>query len=81
LQIPATLENPVSDYAAQRVAEHSREKYTGCKQRGLLQIEVLTHWPKVLRRVAGYNLDIFDNQSERARIAGSTATVCAEVNG
>lgn len=23
------------------------------------------HWPKVMRRVAGYNLDIFDNQSER----------------
>jgi FAD/FMN-containing dehydrogenase/Fe-S oxidoreductase len=24
-----------------------------------------THWPRVLRRVAGYNLDIFNNQSER----------------
>jgi len=23
------------------------------------------HWPKLLRRVGGYNLDIFDNQSER----------------
>lgn len=27
--------------------------------------ELQAHWPKVLRRVAGYNLDIFDNQSER----------------
>jgi FAD/FMN-containing dehydrogenase/Fe-S oxidoreductase len=29
------------------------------------QSEIITHWPKVLRRVAGYNLDIFDNQSEK----------------
>jgi FAD/FMN-containing dehydrogenase/Fe-S oxidoreductase len=27
--------------------------------------EIESHWPKVLRRVAGYNLDIFHNQSER----------------
>ena len=27
--------------------------------------EIADRWPKVLRRVAGYNLDIFDNQSER----------------
>ncbi|MEJ8810609.1 FAD-linked oxidase C-terminal domain-containing protein [Variovorax ureilyticus] len=27
--------------------------------------EIQAHWPKVLRRVAGYNLDIFDNQSEK----------------
>ena len=27
--------------------------------------EVEVNWPKVLRRVAGYNLDIFDNQNER----------------
>ncbi|MFL5053777.1 MAG: FAD-binding and (Fe-S)-binding domain-containing protein [Microvirga sp.] len=26
--------------------------------------EIAAHWPKVLRRVAGYNLDIFDPQSE-----------------
>jgi FAD/FMN-containing dehydrogenase/Fe-S oxidoreductase len=30
-----------------------------------LQPEIDTHWPKVLRRVAGYNLDIFCNQNER----------------
>ncbi len=27
--------------------------------------EIETRWPKVLRRVAGYNLDIFHNQNER----------------
>ena len=27
--------------------------------------EIEARWPKVLRRVAGYNLDIFDNRSER----------------
>src|SRR5471032_1051379 len=27
--------------------------------------EIQANWPKVLRRVAGYNLDIFDNQNER----------------
>jgi FAD/FMN-containing dehydrogenase/Fe-S oxidoreductase len=27
--------------------------------------EIETQWPKVLRRVAGYNLDIFNNQGER----------------
>ena len=27
--------------------------------------ELRAHWPKVLRRVAGYNLDIFNNQSEK----------------
>ncbi len=27
--------------------------------------EIETHWPKVLRRVGGYNLDIFHNQNER----------------
>ncbi len=30
-----------------------------------LRPELAAHWPKVLRRVAGYNLDIFDNQNER----------------
>jgi FAD/FMN-containing dehydrogenase/Fe-S oxidoreductase len=27
--------------------------------------DIEAHWPKVLRRVAGYNLDIFHNQNER----------------
>lgn len=30
-----------------------------------LRPEIEQHWPKVLRRVAGYNLDIFHNQSEK----------------
>ena len=30
-----------------------------------LRPELETHWPKVLRRVAGYNLDIFNNQNEK----------------
>ncbi len=30
-----------------------------------LHPEIQAHWPKVLRRVAGYNLDIFCNQNER----------------
>ncbi len=29
------------------------------------QDDIVQHWPKVLRRVAGYNLDIFDCQNER----------------
>jgi FAD/FMN-containing dehydrogenase/Fe-S oxidoreductase len=29
------------------------------------QAGIREHWPKVMRRVAGYNLDIFDNQSEK----------------
>jgi FAD/FMN-containing dehydrogenase/Fe-S oxidoreductase len=29
------------------------------------QSEIEARWPKVMRRVGGYNLDIFDNQSER----------------
>jgi len=36
--------------------------------RGLAQAnrgEIEANWPKVLRRVAGYNLDIFHNQNER----------------
>ncbi len=30
-----------------------------------LRPEIDKHWPKVLRRVAGYNLDIFHNQNEK----------------
>lgn len=30
-----------------------------------LRPEIDRHWPKVLRRVAGYNLDIFHNQNEK----------------
>ncbi|MDY0747309.1 FAD-linked oxidase C-terminal domain-containing protein [Paucibacter sp. R3-3] len=44
---------------AAAIAEHVRGL---ARQHGA---EIREHWPKVLRRVAGYNLDIFDNQSER----------------
>ena len=30
-----------------------------------LRPELAEHWPKLLRRVAGYNLDIFNNQNEK----------------
>ena len=30
-----------------------------------LRPELQAHWPKVMRRVAGYNLDIFNNQNEK----------------
>ncbi|HWC62126.1 MAG TPA: FAD-binding oxidoreductase, partial [Rhizomicrobium sp.] len=32
--------------------------------------EIDARWPRVLRRVAGYNLDIFDNRNERPYTAG-----------
>ena len=45
-----------------------RAKQLGDMVRGLAlqyQSDIDQHWPKVLRRVAGYNLDIFHNQNER----------------
>jgi FAD/FMN-containing dehydrogenase/Fe-S oxidoreductase len=37
--------------------------------------ELRAHWPKVMRRVAGYNLDIFDNQSERPYTADGSVNL------
>ncbi len=37
--------------------------------------EIEAHWPKVLRRVAGYNLDIFDPQSERPYTADDSVNL------
>ena len=37
--------------------------------------EIEARWPKVLRRVAGYNLDIFDNQSERPYTADNSVNL------
>jgi FAD/FMN-containing dehydrogenase/Fe-S oxidoreductase len=37
--------------------------------------EIAARWPKVLRRVAGYNLDIFDNQSERPYTADGSVNL------
>ena len=44
---------------AARIADFVRDLAARNRQ------EIIDRWPKVLRRVAGYNLDIFDNQSER----------------
>jgi FAD/FMN-containing dehydrogenase len=37
--------------------------------------QIHAHWPKVLRRVAGYNLDIFDNQSEKPYTADGSVNL------
>jgi FAD/FMN-containing dehydrogenase/Fe-S oxidoreductase len=37
--------------------------------------EIAARWPKVLRRVAGYNLDIFDPQSERPYTADDSVNL------
>jgi FAD/FMN-containing dehydrogenase/Fe-S oxidoreductase len=37
--------------------------------------EIEARWPKVMRRVAGYNLDIFDNQSERPYTADGSVNL------
>ena len=37
--------------------------------------EIDSHWPKVLRRVAGYNLDIFRNQNERPYTADGSVNL------
>jgi FAD/FMN-containing dehydrogenase/Fe-S oxidoreductase len=37
--------------------------------------ELATLWPKVLRRVGGYNLDIFDNQNERPYTADGSVNL------
>jgi FAD/FMN-containing dehydrogenase/Fe-S oxidoreductase len=40
-----------------------------------LRPEIEAHWPKVLRRVAGYNLDIFNNQSEKPYTADGSVNL------
>ncbi len=37
--------------------------------------EIAEHWPKMLRRVAGYNLDIFDPQSEKPYTADGSVNL------
>ena len=39
------------------------------------QTEIEAHWPMVLRRVAGYNLDIFNNQSEKPYTADGSVNL------
>jgi FAD/FMN-containing dehydrogenase/Fe-S oxidoreductase len=40
-----------------------------------LRPELQAHWPKVMRRVAGYNLDIFNNQSEKPYTADGSVNL------
>jgi len=40
-----------------------------------LHPEMVAQWPKVLRRVAGYNLDIFHNQNERPYTADGSVNL------
>ncbi|SFN34438.1 FAD-binding and (Fe-S)-binding domain-containing protein [Variovorax sp. OV329] len=37
--------------------------------------QIHSNWPKVMRRVAGYNLDIFDNQSEKPYTADGSVNL------
>ncbi len=39
------------------------------------QAEIAANWPKVMRRVAGYNLDIFDCQSEKPYTADGSVNL------
>ena len=40
-----------------------------------LQPEIATNWPKVMRRVGGYNLDIFNNQNEKPYTADGSVNL------
>lgn len=57
---------------------HGRALQIGTFVRGLAQqhaAEIDAHWPKVLRRVAGYNLDIFHPQSEKPYTADGSVNL------
>jgi FAD/FMN-containing dehydrogenase len=43
----------------------ARDRRLCARSGGRNRDDIEANWPKVLRRVAGYNLDIFDNQNER----------------
>jgi FAD/FMN-containing dehydrogenase/Fe-S oxidoreductase len=62
---------PVSDLGARAsdIALHVRQ--LALQHRAQIQQK----WPKVLRRVAGYNLDIFDNQSEKPYTADGSVNL------
>ncbi len=55
--------------ATRALGEHVRE--LAAQLRG----EIETHWPKVLRRVGGYNLDVFHNQNERPYTADGSVNL------
>ena len=52
---------PVASLGARAAAIASHVQQLALQHRA----EIAANWPKVMRRVAGYNLDIFDNQSEK----------------
>ncbi|MBA3772528.1 MAG: FAD-binding protein [Ramlibacter sp.] len=55
-----------------------RARAIGDHVRGMaaaLAPEIDQHWPKVMRRVGGYNLDIFRNQSERPYTADGSVNL------
>ncbi|MBT2301363.1 FAD-binding protein [Variovorax paradoxus] len=62
---------PVSELGARAsdIALHVRQL---AKQH---RSEIAERWPKVMRRVAGYNLDIFDNQSEKPYTADGSVNL------
>lgn len=65
------------DFGAYAQAE-GRVRQIGDFVRDLAQqhaSEIDTHWPKVMRRVAGYNLDIFRNQNERPYTADGSVNL------
>ncbi len=69
---------PVADLYNGDKSGNSRERQITDFVRGLVQqhrTEIEKHWPKVLRRVAGYNLDIFHPQSERPYTADGSVNL------
>ncbi len=60
---------PALDARAAKIADFVRGLALRCRG----QIEA--NWPKVMRRVGGYNLDIFDNQSERPYTADASVNL------
>lgn len=51
------------------IAQHVQQLAVQCRG------EIAERWPKVMRRVAGYNLDIFDNQSEKPYTADGSVNL------
>jgi hypothetical protein len=60
---------------ARRLGERVRELALA------LQPEIEARWPKVLRRVAGYNLDVFHNQNEKPYTADGSVNLAAPAGG
>jgi FAD/FMN-containing dehydrogenase/Fe-S oxidoreductase len=54
---------------AAQIAEFAQAQARACAK------DIELRWPKVLRRVGGYNLDIYDNQSERPYTADGSVNL------